>query len=167
MDFIGYVKEDKGLFALSVMRIIVGLMLLWGFFDKLFGVGYETPAGQGMIDGGSPSSFVKYFDGPFSGLFQPLAGNMAVDVLLMAALLLIGMALILGIGMKIATIAGMLFMFMMYLLTFPPKDNPLLDYHLVYIFVLLAAYYYHTEDRYGLGKKWKQIPFVEEHPILW
>jgi hypothetical protein len=38
---------------LAGIRIVLGLMLLWSFFDKLLGL--ATPAGYGWIDGCSPS----------------------------------------------------------------------------------------------------------------
>ena len=40
-------NEEKGRHVLAAFRILVGWLLLWGFLDKMFGLGFETPAGQG------------------------------------------------------------------------------------------------------------------------
>jgi len=159
-------RENGGAISLSILRIVLACMLIWSFFDKLLGLGLETPSGSGMIDGGSPSSFILYFDGPVAELMHGLAGNAIIDVLLMAALILIGLALLTGIGMKIATLSGTVFFFIMYLICLFPGDNPILDYHLVYIFVLLAVYFYHAGDHLGFGKKWKELDIVKKYKIL-
>lgn len=167
MNAIEYINADRGQFALAVVRMMIALMLLWTFFDNLIGLGYSTPSGEGMIDGGSPSESIMFFEGTFSALFEPLAGSIVTDILLMAAFLFIGGALLLGIGMKITTAVGVFFFALLYLISFPNANNPLLDEHLVYIFALVAIYYYHTEDRYGLGNWWKNLPYVKDYPILW
>jgi len=159
-------KENGGIISLSILRIIIAFMLIWSFFDKLLGLGLETPSGSGMIDGGSPSSFILYFDGPVAELMYGLAENIVVDIVLMAALILIGLALLTGVGMKIATASGIAFFFIMYLVCLFPGDNPFLDYHLVYIFVLLAIYFYHAGDFLGFGKRWKELNIVKKYNIL-
>jgi len=159
-------RENGGIMALSMLRIMIACMLIWSFFDKLLGLGLETPPGSGMIDGGSPSSFLLYFDGPVARLMYGLAENAIVDVLLMAALILIGFALLAGIGMKIATISGVAFFLIMYLICLFPGDNPILDYHLIYIFVLLAIFFFHAGDYIGLGGKWKEFDIVKRYSIL-
>ena len=52
---------------LAVLRIATGLIFLWAFLDKLFGLGYATPRRQAWIDGGSPTQgFLNSGDvGPF------------------------------------------------------------------------------------------------------
>ncbi len=46
--------------VVAVLRIAFGLTFLWAFVDKLFGLGYATPAGKGWIDGGDPTAgFLK------------------------------------------------------------------------------------------------------------
>ena len=47
--------EDKGRYVLSVMRIVLGFMLIWAFFDKLLGLGRLTDKSNAMINGGSPT----------------------------------------------------------------------------------------------------------------
>jgi thiosulfate dehydrogenase [quinone] large subunit len=72
----------------------------WAFADKLFGLDHATPAARAWINGGSPSSgFLEGVDGPFASAFNPIAGAPA-DWLFMAGLLGIGVALMLGVGMR-------------------------------------------------------------------
>lgn len=161
------IRNEGGIYTLVVLRIMIAFMLLWAFCDKLLGLGLQTPAGEGVIDGGSPSSFLGFFEGgTFFALFEPLMGNVVADVLLMAGLLLIGIGLLLGIASKLTTVFGMIFMFTMYLLCFPPHDNPLIEYHLIYIVAILLIYFYKAGDKFGLGIWWKEQKIVQRFPIL-
>ena len=47
----------------------------------------------------------------------------------MAGLFGIGVALILGIGMRIATVSAVIMLFLMYLASFPMTTNPIIDDH--------------------------------------
>jgi len=47
-------REETGRYVLAVLRILLGWIMLWPFFDKMFGLGFATPAGQGFVQGGSP-----------------------------------------------------------------------------------------------------------------
>ncbi|MDN5571136.1 MAG: hypothetical protein L0G22_07790 [Propionibacteriaceae bacterium] len=40
---------------LAVARIVIGFFFLWPFLDKLFGLGYSTPVGQGWLAGTAPA----------------------------------------------------------------------------------------------------------------
>ncbi|MDN5357083.1 MAG: thiosulfate dehydrogenase (quinone) large subunit [Candidatus Methanomethylophilaceae archaeon] len=149
---------------LAILRILLGFMFLWAFLDKMFGLGYNTTSADAMINGGSPTQgFLQYGSETLSALGDFFA---VTDVIIMAAFLLLGVALILGIGMKAATIGGTLLLIMMYIGVFPPDTNPLIDYHIIYIFLLLAIYLAHAEDLLGLGKQWKEMEIVKKLPIL-
>lgn len=41
---------------LAATRIAVGFLMLWAFLDKLFGLGYSTPAAKSWLNGGSPTN---------------------------------------------------------------------------------------------------------------
>ena len=115
--------------ALAVLRVAFGLTFLWAFFDKLFALGFHTGvnAETGVVDrfgdaawinGGSPTTgFLKFGvpeDNPFQGFFNGMAGSAWADWLFMAGLLGIGLALTLGIGMRIAAAAGALLYALMW-----------------------------------------------------
>ena len=160
-------NEEKGRYVLAVFRILVGWLLLWGFLDKMFGLGFQTPAGQGMIDGVSPSSFVIYASGGiFADLFKAMGGNLAVDLLFMAGLLIIGILLIVGMASRITTILTMAFMAVMFLLQVPPVDNPLIDYHILLLVAMPAVYWLGGFDKLSVNEWWCSTVFVERFPFL-
>lgn len=163
----------------GVSRIALGLIFLWAFVDKLWGLGYATCANPktgditrycdaSWLNGGSPTTgFLKSATkGPFADFFQSLAGNAIVDWLFMLGLLGIGLALVLGIAMKLAKVSGILLMLLMYLAVLPPKNHPFLDDHIIYILLLIGLYMVNDQQKLGLGKKWAKTKLVKRYPIL-
>ncbi|HWS35814.1 MAG TPA: DoxX family membrane protein [Actinoplanes sp.] len=165
--------------GLAVLRISLGFVFLWAFFDKLFGWSYATPAERAWINGGSPTKgFLSGVDiGPFQGFFTGIAGQAWADWLFMLGLLGVGAALLLGIGLRLAAGAGTLMMLLMWFAEFPParttsageathSTNPIMDYHLVYalgVIVTMLTYAGHT---WGLGRQWAKLPFVQRNRWL-
>src|SRR3954447_19309383 len=136
-------------YVAAVTRIGLGWIFLWAFLDKAFALGHETGVNPktGAIDyfgsaawihGGSPTAGFLGFGtkGPLSGFYQSLAGNAVIDWLFMLALLGIGVALILGIGMRIAAVSGAALLIMMWSAVLPPANNLFMDDHIVYALVL-------------------------------
>ena len=166
MDFKS--ADERGRIALSVMRIVLGFMLIWAFFDKLLGWGRLTTKDAAMINGGSPTEYYlsSLVSGPFEGMWNALAGNQFVDIVLMFGLLAVGTALMLGIASRLATIGMAIMMLMMYTLVLPPSDNILVDYHIVYICGILAIYWLGGFDRISLNGYWKELPVVKDYQIL-
>lgn len=153
----------------AILRFILGAQLLWAFIDKLFGLGFATEPGKGWIDGGSPTAgFLKFgAAGPLAPLFNTIGGTGIADWLFMLALLLIGLALILGITMKIATISGAVLMFLMWAAVLPKEHNILfIDDHLVYLVVFLALYFIRAGQIAGLGRLWTRTKLVKRLPGL-
>lgn len=147
----------------------MGWIFLWSFFDKLYGLGFATASEQAWLRGGSPTfGFLSFgTKGPFADFFKFLAGNVAVDWFFMLALAAIGIALILGIGMKLASYGGALLLVLMYVAGFiPPEHNPFLDDHLIYAFVILAFPMAHAGRYLGLGKWWSNTVLVRKFPFL-
>lgn len=142
-------------------RIVVGWLFLWAFLDKLFGLGFSTPAERAWIEGGTPAQgFMSNATGPFGGFFNAISGPWA-DWLFMAGLLGIGVAMMVGAGLKLAAWTGTLLVFLMYLATFPlgqPAEvtatNPIITSHWIEAALLLAAAYGLAGDTWGLGKWW-------------
>jgi thiosulfate dehydrogenase [quinone] large subunit len=156
-------KTHEYFFGLT--RISLGLIFLWAFFDKLLGLGFATKSDAAWIIGGSPTSgFLEFATkGPLAGLFKLLSGVAFVDWLFMIGLLLIGVCLILGIGMRVASYSGALLMFLMYLAVMPPEHHPFLDEHIVYAFVLLGLNYVGAGKFWGLGSWWQKQKFVKKN----
>jgi len=105
-----------------VTRILLGFYFLWAFVDKVFGLGYSTPAERAWVNGGSPTTgFLTNAtaESPLAGLFSALAGVPLVDWLFMLGLLGVGVTLILGVGVRVGAIAGAAMLLFMYLAEFP------------------------------------------------
>lgn len=120
------------------LRIAMAFIFLWAFADKTFGLGFATTSASAWIRGGSPTSgfLLHGTRGPFASFFQSLAGQSVVDWLFMIGILGIGIGLLFRQYRKWACIAGIILMTLMYLASFPPENNPIIDDHIVYIFVL-------------------------------
>lgn len=160
-------NTDKGLYALAVFRILSGWIMLWPFFDKLFGLGFQTSPGGGYIDGVSPSSYVVYVaDGVFKEFYTSLAGNWVIDVVMMAALLVLGVTLISGITSKLTTFGMCAFLLVMYSLCIPPTDNPIIDYHILLLVGILATYFLGGYEKLSLHPWWSGTWIVKRFPIL-
>ena len=84
----------------------------------------------------------------------------------MIGLLAIGVALILGVGMRIAAIAGALLLVLMWTAVLPPENNPFMDDHLIYAMVLIGLAAVNAGDTWGLGKQWATTGLVRSYPIL-
>ena len=118
-------------YALAAARVMVGFVFLWAFLDKTLGLGFATQHGKAWLDGVSPTTgFLKFGvneKSPLFDFFQSLAGNPLVDWLFMLGLLGIGLALMLGIGLRVAAVAGTTLLMMMWAAEVPLENNPLVD----------------------------------------
>ncbi len=123
---------------LTSLRVTMAFIFLWAFADKTFGLGFATMSTSAWIRGGSPTSgfLLHGTHGPFASFFQSLAGKPMVDWLFMIGLLGIGLGLLFRQYRRWASIAGIILMLLMYLASFPPENNPIIDDHIVYILVL-------------------------------
>lgn len=57
-------------------------------------------------------------------------------------------------------------MALMYMLNVPPSDNPLVDYHIVYILATLAVYFLGGFGKWGLEDRWMSLGVVRRFRIL-
>ncbi|WP_373872004.1 hypothetical protein [Actinoplanes regularis] len=155
-------------YLLAGIRIALGWVFLWAFLDKLFGLGRSTLAANAWLDGGSPTAgfLGKAATGPFAGFYHSIAGNLVVDVLFMTALLGVGAALLLGIGMRIAAASGALLTVLMWTVVLPPATNPFMDDHLIYAAVLILLALLGAGNTWGLGRRWTATPLVRRNTWL-
>ena len=154
--------------VLAVLRIAFGLTFLWAFSDKVFGLGYATPAGKGWIDGGDPTAgfLGKGAKGPFADFYNSLVGDFWVSPLFMIGLAGIGLALTLGIGMRIAAASGALLYLLMWTAVLPPANHPFLDDHILGALTLIALALLAAGNTWGLGHHWNRLTLVNRHPWL-
>jgi thiosulfate dehydrogenase [quinone] large subunit len=179
---------------LGLLRLALGWTFLWAFIDKMFALGFSTgrvvdeATGATSIDflgdaawinGGSPTAGVLGFamKGPFVDLYQAITGFQMtdagptsaawVDWVYMFSMLAIGLALILGIGVKLASIGGIVWMVIFYTATaIWPEHNPFMDDHVVEALVLGALFFANAGIYLGLGKIWQRAELVKKYPIL-
>jgi thiosulfate dehydrogenase [quinone] large subunit len=104
--------------VLAALRLGMGFIFLWAFLDKLFALGFSTgrlegggidffAQGGAWLNGGSPTrGFLSGSRGPLASFWQGLAGDAWVNWLFMGALAAVGVALLLGIGLRLAAVGG-------------------------------------------------------------
>jgi thiosulfate dehydrogenase [quinone] large subunit len=165
--------------ALAVLRVSLGFVFLWAFLDKTFGLGYATPSAKAWIHGGSPTmGFLKSVEvGPFQSMFHSMAGTWWANWAFMLGMLGIGVALIAGIGLRIAAVSGVAIMALMWFAEFPVvrhtaagapsgSNNPITDYHFIYAVVLVVLALTYAGYTWGIGRWWAKLPFVQRHRWL-
>jgi thiosulfate dehydrogenase [quinone] large subunit len=151
----------------GALRLAVGFTFFWAFLDKLFGFGRATPANKGWLDGGSPTKgFLSASDGPFSGFYKAIAGDGWADALFMVGIAAIGLALLLGIGTRIAAISATVLYLMMWSVVLPPETNPFVDDHIIGALVVIGLALVAAGDTLGFGKWWRQLPIVRTNHWL-
>jgi thiosulfate dehydrogenase [quinone] large subunit len=159
--------------SLAVLRLATGFIFLWAFLDKTFGLGFATPAERAWVAGGTPSQGFLLGDGvtgPLKGFFTAIASP-ASDVLFQLSMLGIGVAVMLGIGLRVSAVVGSFVMVMMYLAEWPfapnaASTNPLVDYHIVYALALIVVAVLAAGDTWGIGARWRRLPLVQRLPWL-
>ncbi|MBN1315848.1 MAG: hypothetical protein JXA42_10285 [Anaerolineales bacterium] len=151
--------NNNSRYVWAAARISLGWVFLWAFIDKLLGLGFATPAENSWLAGGSPTAGYLGFAvaGPLSGVYNSLAGNPVIDWLFMLGLLGIGLGLILGIDMKIASYGGVVLMLLMWSSNLPPANNPFMDDHIMYAILLVGLAAVRAEYTLGLGKWWDSL----------
>ncbi len=167
------------MWAWTLLRLLLGWSFLWAFLDKMFGLGFATCRLEGggidfgcdaaMLSGGSPTYGFLNFATQGShtgGLFDwmapsaPDAINLA-DAGFMAALLLGGVALLLGIGVRIAAIGGAVLMAFMFLaIDVFPENNPVNSSHVIEMAAFSGIAYV------GAGRFSLQERFERRYPRL-
>ena len=167
-----------GRVALNLLRLALGVEFLWAFLDKTFGLGYATPDARAWVHGGSPTKgFLSGVDaGPLQSLFNAIAGNPVIDWLFMLGLLGIGVALILGVALRIAAASGAVLLLMMWLASWPlastvagkptGSTNPLIDDHIISALAIIVVGAYAAHSAGYLGRWWSHQPLVRRLPWL-
>ncbi len=159
---------EKKYYMLGVLRIVLGFIFIWAFFDKLFGLGFSTIPQSSWINGGSPTlGYLSHtVTGLFTSFYHLIAGNVFVDWFFMIGLLFIGLALIFGIGVRIASISGVILMLLMWASHLPPDNHPFLDEHIIYALVFVVLTLFNSGRYLGLGNLWKDTEIVKQWRIL-
>jgi thiosulfate dehydrogenase [quinone] large subunit len=110
--------------------------------------------------------FLSGAAGPFAGIYQSIAGAGWVNWIFMIGLLGIAIALLLGIGMRIAAVSGAVLLILMWSASLPPQDDIFMDNHIIYALVLLGLAVVGAGNTFGLGRWWSQTSLVRRFPWL-
>lgn len=163
---------------LSLTRIAIGFVFFWAFLDKLFGLGFSTcrttaedgtytidvMCEKAWISGGRMTEgYLAGSSGPFAEFFADLGKQAWTDWPYMIGLAGIGLALMLGIGTKVAMITGPIMLGMMYVSHSWPGQggnttNPFVDDHMVQALAIIGIVLVElTYQSIGLGKWWRRV----------
>jgi thiosulfate dehydrogenase [quinone] large subunit len=139
-------------------------VLLWAGLDKVFGWGLSTPSGEALVDGVSPTRGFLQFGlaegSPAAAVLQPLAGNPVVDVLYLLGTVGAGLALLLGVGVRLAGIGGAVLFGLLWFSSLPLEHNPFLDEHLLWALACLVVVAGDAGRHLGLGTWWQSTTLV-------
>ncbi len=160
--------------TIAVARYGMAWIFLWPFLDKLFGLGFAVAKDDAWIRGGRPTygflTFGSDPNNPLHGIFTSIAGHPVTDWLFMVGLLGIGVALALGIGMRIACWSGIVMLVLMWLAILPMDSgtdhNPFWDDHVMYAAFLAMLLAVDAGKHWGLADWWARRPFVQRFPWL-
>jgi thiosulfate dehydrogenase [quinone] large subunit len=165
--------------ALAVLRLSMGIVFLWAFLDKTFGLHYSTSSAKAWIHGGSPTKgyLASIHVGPLESWFHSIAGTWWADWAFMLGLLGVGITMLLGVLMFAGAAAGVLMLGFMWLAEFPiaqhtsaggasGSTHPFADYHYIYAVVLVVLAVTGSAMTWGLGRRWAQQAFVRRYPWL-
>jgi thiosulfate dehydrogenase [quinone] large subunit len=170
--------------ALSIARILIGFVFLWAFIDKLFALGFSTgkDSKTGVVDYFGPKAWIngahvtegylKSSSGPLGSFFSGLGAQRWTDWVFMIGLAGIGLALMFGIGTKVAAWSGVAMLAMMYTThawpgTVAGATNPFLDEHIVYGVTAVGIVFVELQRQaVGLGSWWRKLPIVQKNNWL-
>ena len=152
--------------GLGIVRILLGFVFLWSFLDKTFGL-YGTSPNESWLAGESPTAgYLGSLEGAFAPVFHAMAGQAWVDWMFMLGMALVGMALILGVAMRLAAVGAVALMGSLYLTSVPLEDNPLIDEHLMYGTLAVVLMLMRAGDVLGAARLWARTPLARRVPWL-
>lgn len=166
--------NDASMYMWSILRIVLGFIFLWAFLDKLFGFKVATCAGKAVgcsaawLHGGSPTSgFLGHATtGPFTDFYQKLAGHAWVDWLFMLGLLVVGVGLLLGMWVRLASLIGIIMLLLMWTALLWPANTPGIDEHIVYALVLFGVALTADHQAWSMRARWAKTSIVKSMPFL-
>jgi len=105
---------------------------------------------------------------PVPGLWELFASIPGINLIIPIGLLLVGLSLILGAGVRIAAIAGSFMMIMFWLSAYPfPKAVVfIVQENVIYTALLLAAGYFNAGHYKGIDRKLADHPVVQNNAVL-
>ena len=180
------ITDRKHALAIAVGRVVVGIIFLWAGLEKVIGEGFTTWSAAGFLKfgtagtlawpfvSGTPAEGTVY--NPTHDFWVNLAANdgamTLINYLVMIGEVGIGIALILGIATRFASLMGTLMMLLFFLAAWDFAFG-IVNQHLTYAVVTLglgivgAGRYYGLDASVGKGvgagvRKWLLSGDVDE-----
>ena len=147
----------------------MGLIFLWSFVDKVFGLNFATKIEQAWLSGGSPTTEFLQFGvhGPFTVFYHSLAGIPMIDWLFMLGLFFVGITLTFGIFVKLGSLTGIVMLFLIYTAVgIPPVNHPFIDDHFVFILIMVGLMVSDSGNYFGFGKAWSRTNLVQKFKVF-
>ena len=153
-------------YLLGLLRIFFGFEFLWAFLDRLFGLGIATQPENSFLAGAPQTegylTFVTNPNSPFAFIFNgPDALLLQLGVLLdyayMGMLLVGGISLLFGIGVRIGGLSTFIFFLSIWLATIPPQFNPFIEEHFLQMWILLFFAVSNSGYWLGFGERWNDF----------
>lgn len=154
-----------------VMRVVLGFMFLWGGIQKI---------GTEMAGKSATTGFLAHaVSGPFVTLFNGMAGNAAVEYLLVYGELLIGISIVFGVVTRVGAISGIPMVLLFYLSRLPAavpgygnylnqllQTDALINEYIL-MALIFAAFVFLVPGRFlGFDGVLQNLGFVQRRPIL-
>jgi thiosulfate dehydrogenase [quinone] large subunit len=111
--------------GLVVLRTLVGWHFLYEGYVKLWAPGWSRTGAP--LAPWSSAGYLRAATGPFAGVFHALAGSRllpAVDMLMPAALVMVGLSLMLGLFTRAGAVVGLGLLALFYLSWLPTGGVP-------------------------------------------
>ena len=130
----------------------------------LLGIVFFVPGWQDITNPkfSADAFLTKVAYGPLQNVYHGMAGNPAISALVAWGLLLIGLCLMLGAFVKLASVLGIIQMALFYFARFPPQHN-LIDEHIIYAAAMLVLFAMNAGRFAGLDKYLANTTFAEEN----
>ena len=138
-----------------LLRLGLGFLLFWAGWTKVINPKWSA---AGYLAGAKT----------FKGLFAFFAGPGVLPVtnfLNEWGLTLVGVALILGISVRLASFFGIVLMALYYLPIFPPAHG-WIDEHIIYSLILILLSSLKTGKYLGYGNLWIKTKLVRKYSFL-
>lgn len=142
--------RDYKKITIVLLRIALGGLFLYSGVDK-------------FLNGFSAAGFLNNAtSGPFSGIYMSMAGSTIVDSLVMWGEISIGLALFLGVFVRLASYLGTLMMGLFYLAVLPPEHG-FISEHIIYALVFAVLASFGAGRYFGLDKYIEKVDFVKKN----
>jgi len=126
--------EKRNKLIILILRLFIGWFFFYSGLTKVTTYYTDQPDW-------SAAQFLSGQKGIFSDYFQTLTSNKLIDYLNAYGQLAIGLGVITGTLLRLASFWGIFLMGMYYMAGYPPKNALLIDTHVLYsgIFILLMS----------------------------